>query len=163
MAHAGRVGRSVTRLIAIAAACALVALVPAASAQDFGDVLGTTIINDTLTQIGAPQVPVPNPDGTTEGGTTQPQASPEQPKSSPQPAHALGWYCKGESKRHVRGQKRTPFSQCVSAMGRLQSGKSKTARGACLPLSHKKFPGMKQTPFAVCVSGGKKLLADLGR
>ncbi|MGC9219861.1 MAG: hypothetical protein ACP5H2_00750, partial [Solirubrobacteraceae bacterium] len=30
-------------------------------------------------------------------------------------AKAYGKYCKGESKKHVAGQKGTPFSQCVTA------------------------------------------------
>jgi hypothetical protein len=28
--------------------------------------------------------------------------------------------CKGESKKHVEGQKGTPYSQCVSAAAKLQ-------------------------------------------
>jgi hypothetical protein len=154
--------RSSLRLLAVlAATSSLLALAAApAGAQTIGDVLGTTILNDTLTQINLPQVPVPDPeaDGTTpQSGTQQQQQTTTTTTTTPR---ALGYYCKGESKRHVRGATGTPFSRCVTAMGKLRKGTSTSAAAACKPLSRKHFTGMKRTPYAVCVSGGNKLLAD---
>ena len=38
--------------------------------------------------------------------------------SLPEKAKAYGVYCQGQSKKHVAGQKGTPFSQCVTAMAK---------------------------------------------
>src|SRR5258705_6133378 len=38
--------------------------------------------------------------------------------SLPEKAKAYGNYCQGQSKKHVAGQKGTPFSQCVTAMAK---------------------------------------------
>jgi hypothetical protein len=75
-------------------------------------------------------------------------------------AKAYGKFCRGESKKHVKGQKGTPFSQCVTAMAKLASGKAATPRAACKGLSHKHVEGQKGTPFSLCVSGGAKLLRE---
>ena len=75
-------------------------------------------------------------------------------------AKAYGKFCQGESKKHVKGQKGTPFSQCVTAMAKLASGKAATPRAACKGLSHKHVEGQKGTPFSLCVSGGAKLLRE---
>ena len=157
-------------LLAIAAAASVLAIVTAeASAQDgtLGGLGGTTTLIGILGGINLPQVNVP--DGTdpynteTEGGTnTTATPAPTQPVAQPPTTHALGYYCKGQSKRHVRGQKRTPFSQCVSAMGKLSKGSSSSARAACKGMSHRHVTGAKSTPYALCVAGGKQLLADKG-
>ena len=138
---------------------ALLAAIPAvASAQsDLGDVLGTTILQNTLTQIGLPQIGTPaTPDpNATEQQTTEQQAAPEKP------AHAAGYYCRGQLKKHVRGQKGTPFSQCVTAMAKLQNGDTAAPSQACRSLSRKRVKGMKKTPYAACVASGKRLILDL--
>lgn len=87
-------------------------------------------------------------------GTTDPQSRPADA------VHPAAYYCRGESKRHVRGQKRTPFSQCVSAMVKLRNGSATSAAGACRALSRRHANGMKRTPYAVCVAGAKRLLAE---
>jgi len=75
--------------------------------------------------------------------------------------HAYGFYCQGQSKKHVKGQKGTPFSQCVHAMKLLSTGKASNPAKACAGLSKKHVPhGAKGTPFSQCVSGGAKLLKD---
>lgn len=71
---------------------------------------------------------------------------------------AFGKFCKGELKKHVKGTKGTPFSQCVTAMAKLAHGNTKSPRVACKAESKKHVKGMKGTPFSVCVSGGAKLL-----
>jgi hypothetical protein len=83
------------------------------------------------------------------------------PKASlPAKAKAYGVYCKGESKKHVDGQKGTPFSQCVTAMAKLATGKTSSARRACKGESKKHVSGQKGTPFSQCVSAAAKLEAD---
>jgi hypothetical protein len=47
------------------------------------------------------------------------------PKASlPAKAKAYGRYCQGESKKHVAGQRGTPFSRCVSAAAKLKADQS---------------------------------------
>ena len=149
-------------LIALAAGLAiLLAQAAVASAQDnLGDVLGTTILQNTLTQIGLPQIgtpATPDPNAPADQQTSDQQAAPAQPA---QPVHAPGYYCRGQSKKHVRGQKGTPFSQCVTAMAKLQDGTAASPAAACKSLSRKRVKGMKRTPYSACVRGGKQLVAD---
>src|SRR3954471_4741551 len=148
-------------VLAIVAAFALLtAGATAASAQTIGDVLGTTILNDTLTQITLPNLTsqIPDPESDTQTQTQQTTAT--KPTTSPAPSgRALGYYCRAESKKHTAAKK-TPFAQCVDAMRSLRTGKMSSASKACAALSHKRVPGKKQSPFALCVSGGKQLLAE---
>jgi hypothetical protein len=146
--------RTPCRVAALATAiAALCIFVPAAPAQDnLGEVLGTTILNDVLTGITLPQVTYPDP----EANGTQPT----QPNTTTPSVHAAGYYCKGESKRHVRGFKGTPFGQCVSAMKQLKGSEGVSPKQACASVTKRHFPGMKRTPYAVCVSGGRALVAD---
>jgi hypothetical protein len=95
-------------------------------------------------------------------------AAPENPggdhpgpsASLPAKAKAYGKYCQGESKKHVAGQKGTPFSQCVTAMAKLAKGKTDNPRTACKAESKKHVAGQKGTPFSKCVAAGAKLLRD---
>ena len=98
---------------------------------------------------------------------TPPPGSPDDMYTVPKPkGHAYGYYCKGASKKHVKGQKGTPFSQCVKAMKALDKGKATSPKKACKGLSKKKLAKVKgsnrrgKTPYAICVSGGKKLLQE---
>jgi hypothetical protein len=74
--------------------------------------------------------------------------------------------CQGESKKHVAGQKGTPFSNCVTDMAHLakssQSGNSSQTNPAkaCANESKKHVAGQKGTPFSQCVSAAAKLLGD---
>jgi hypothetical protein len=83
-----------------------------------------------------------------------------KPATKPKPGNAYGKYCKNQSKKHVKGQKGTPFSQCVTAMAKLDKGKAKTPKEACKTLSKKHVKGEKGTPYSRCVSAGAKLLKD---
>jgi hypothetical protein len=80
---------------------------------------------------------------------------PEPPKhehSDHQPkGHAYGYYCKGESKKHVEGTPGTPFSQCVKAHARADHDESLTARKACKTMSKKHVKGEKGTAFSRCI------------
>jgi hypothetical protein len=87
-------------------------------------------------------------------------ATPGPKASLPAKAKAYGVYCKAESKRHVSGQKGTPFSQCVTAMAKLAKGQTTSARTACKGESKKHVKGEKGTPFSRCVTAAAKLKAD---
>ena len=74
------------------------------------------------------------------------------PKASlPEKAKAYGVHCRGFSKKHVSGQKGTPFSNCVTAMAKAATVPTTTAKAACkgLPKTHVK--GQKGTEFSRCV------------
>jgi hypothetical protein len=92
-----------------------------------------------------------------------PHYAPEKPEtpgpgaSLPEKAKAYGVYCKGESKRHVEGEKGTPFSQCVTAMAKAAKSERLTARQACKGLSKKHVKGEKGTPFSRCVKAAAQL------
>jgi len=74
------------------------------------------------------------------------------PKASlPEKAKAYGVYCRGFSKKHVKGEKGTPFSRCVTAMAKAATNSETTAREACRGLSKKHVKGVKGTPFSRCV------------
>ena len=76
--------------------------------------------------------------------------------TTPSPnAKAYGYLCQWASKKHVAGQKGTPFSQCVLAMAHAAHGAS--AKAACAALSKQHVAGQKGTLFSRCVSAAAKL------
>jgi hypothetical protein len=89
--------------------------------------------------------------------------------STPSPSNngkAYGRLCQSESKKHVAGQKGTPFSNCVTDMAHMdqssQGGnpsQTNPAR-ACANESKKHVAGQKGTPFSQCVSAAAKLRGD---
>jgi hypothetical protein len=95
-------------------------------------------------------------------GAAGPDYAPEHPAhpSHPPKGHAYGYYCKGESKKHVDGQKGTPFSQCVQAAVRADHNDALTAREACKALSKKHVKGEQGTPFSTCVKGVAQMRKD---
>src|SRR5690606_8629951 len=80
-------------------------------------------------------------------------------------AKAYGKYCQGQSKKHVKGVKGTPFSACVQAMAKVakaeNAGGNAAPRKACKSLSKKHAKGEKGTPFSRCVVGAQELKRDL--
>ena len=72
-------------------------------------------------------------------------------------AKAYGRLCRGESKKHVEGEKGTAFSRCVTAMAKAASGEAKSAREACTGLSRKHAAGEHGSPFSRCVAAASKL------
>jgi hypothetical protein len=99
--------------------------------------------------------------GMADGPDYQPQGpnyhpnhptTPQGPKSAPK-GKAYGYHCRGESKKHVKGVKGTPFSTCVKAMAQADKNDNLTARKACKALSKKHVKGVKGTPFSTCVKG----------
>jgi len=109
--------------------------------------------------------PPANPGGDHPTGQSNPGSAdkPSTPGPSASPkakARAYGKYCQTQSKKHVAGQKGTPFSQCVTAMAKLATGKVKNPTTACKTLSKKHVAGQKGTPFSQCVSAAAKLHRD---
>ena len=72
-------------------------------------------------------------------------------------AKAYGVYCKDQSRKHVAGEKGTPFSQCVTAMAKAANNDGLTPREACKGMSRKHVKGEKGTPFSRCVVAAAKL------
>lgn len=90
--------------------------------------------------------------------------SPEKPDETPGPkaplpekAKAYGVYCKTESRKHVKGEKGTAFSRCVTAMARAATNEDLTPRQACKDESREHVKGEKGTAFSRCVTAAAKL------
>jgi len=83
------------------------------------------------------------------------------PSSTPttSPTKAYGKFCQSESKKHVAGQKGTPFSQCVTAAAHAAKSSKTSASAACKSESKKHVAGQKGTPFSQCVTAVAKLRA----
>jgi hypothetical protein len=94
-------------------------------------------------------------------GATGPTYAPEHPPHPTAPkGHAYGYYCKGESKKHVEGTPGTAFSACVKAAARADHNAQLTAREACKALSKKHVKGQQGTPFSTCVKGVAQMRQD---
>lgn len=89
---------------------------------------------------------------------------PNYATSPPPQAKAYGSYCneQGASKKHVPGQKGTPFSQCVTALAHAAHNPSLTPRQTCQAqgLSKKHVKGQKGTPFSQCVVAAAHMRRD---
>jgi hypothetical protein len=96
----------------------------------------------------------------TGAGAQQTPTTPGPSASASAKANAYGKHCQRESKKHVAGQKGTPFSQCVTALAKLASGQTDSPKVACRTLSKKHVAGQKGTPFSQCVSAAAKLKSD---
>ena len=93
------------------------------------------------------------------------------PSSAQNPPYKIppGQYCKGVSKKKIPGQKGTPFSQCVTAMAKINKKQSLAPSQACASLrqikgkknANKKNKGAANKAFKACVQAGKKLKLDL--
>lgn len=77
--------------------------------------------------------------------------------SSTSKAKAYGKYCQAESKKHVAGQKGTPFSNCVTDMAQLAKSSKSNPHTVCANESKKHLAGQKGTPYSDCVSAAAKL------
>lgn len=89
----------------------------------------------------------------------QPEYHPEHPTTPPPAAQpqgqAYGFYCQGFSKKHVKGEKGTPFSTCVHAMREADHKESLNPKKACKAFKGQKHTphGDKGTPFSRCIKG----------
>lgn len=68
----------------------------------------------------------------------------------PAKAKAYGVFCREASKKHEKGMKGTPFSQCVTGVARAVTIPT-SAKAACKSASKKHVKGQKRTPYATCV------------
>ena len=123
----------------------------------------------TLALAAIPATVVANPPaghGNGNGHGPEYHPAPEKPEtpgpgaSPPEKAKAYGVYCKGQSKKHVEGEKGTPFSQCVTAMAKAANNEKLAPGKACKGMSRKHVKGQKGTPFSRCVNGVAKLRKD---
>jgi hypothetical protein len=87
-----------------------------------------------------------------EGPKYQPKHPPRGPKTAPK-GNAYGYYCRGESKKHAKGEQGTAFSRCVRAHKRAANQPNLTPKQACKDLKNQKHVahGDKGTPFSRCV------------
>jgi hypothetical protein len=108
---------------------------------------------------GTSHAPSGTLDGSDNPGTSHRPDTVGPDASLPAKAKAYGKKCQNESKKHVAGQKGSPFSQCVTAMAKLTSGQTNNPRTACKTESKKHVAGTPGTPFSRCVSDGAKQLA----
>lgn len=81
-------------------------------------------------------------------------------QSASENAKAYGVYCKEESREHVKGEKGTAFSRCVTAMARAAKNEELTPRQACKDMSREHVEGEKGTAFSRCVTAAAKLRKD---
>jgi hypothetical protein len=128
--------------------------------------LRIALIVGALTVAVAPAMALgdsPNSQGKGQGNgpTYAPgQENPGPNATPPEKAKAYGVYCKNESKKHVKGEKGTPFSQCVNAMAKAAHDERLTAKQACKGLSKKHVKGEKGTAFSRCVKAAAQLRKD---
>jgi putative hemolysin len=118
------------------------------------------IVLGALALATAPALALADPPATNPGQGNGPHYQPEKPEKTPGPnaslpekANAYGVYCQkqGFSKKHVKGQKGTPFSQCVTAAAKAATSDQTTAKEACKAFPKKHVKGQKGTPFSRCV------------
>lgn len=128
--------------------------------------LKIAVVLGALALATAPGMALAAPSPTGEANGNGPKYQPEKPETPgpkdplPEQAKAYGVYCKNESRKHVAGEKGTPFSRCVNAMAKASQSEKLTARQACKGLSKKHVKGEKGTPFSRCVSAAAKLRKD---
>jgi hypothetical protein len=91
---------------------------------------------------------------------SQKPESPGPNATLPEKAKAYGVYCKGESRKHVKGEKGTAFSRCVTAMAKAAKNEDLTPRQACKDTSREHVKGEKGTEFSRCVTAAAKLRKD---
>jgi hypothetical protein len=122
------------------------------------------VVTGALALAAAPAMAGQSPTGEAHGNGPNYNPAPETPGPKaplPEKAKAYGVYCQDQSKKHVDGQKGTPFSQCVTAMAKAAHDESLTARQACKGMSKKHVKGAKGTPFSRCVVAAAKLRKEL--
>lgn len=92
--------------------------------------------------------------------TPVPPATPGPKDGLPAQAKAYGRYCKGESKKHVKGEKGTAFSRCVRNMAQAAHRERKNPGQVCKGESKEHVKGEPGTAFSRCVTAVAKLRED---
>lgn len=93
-------------------------------------------------------------------GQGQGQSGPNYETAPPPQAKAYGKYCQGESKKHVRGEKGTAFSRCVTNVAHAANHENQRPGQVCKGKSKKHVKGEKGTEFSRCVTAVAKLRHD---
>ena len=106
---------------------------------------------------GGPDTDHPGKGKAKRQAAVETKAGAKAQSTPPSQAKAYGKHCQGQSKKHVKGEKGTAFSRCVTAMAKVASGEETSARAACAALGRKHVKGKKGTPFSRCVVAAKKL------
>lgn len=75
----------------------------------------------------------------------------------PEKAKAYGVYCRGESKKHEKGEKGTAFSRCVTNMAQAANHRSMAPGRVCKGESKEHVKGEKGTAFSRCVHSVNQL------
>lgn len=130
--------------------------------------LKIALVVGALALATAPAVAIasqPAEPGHGHGQAKGPHYTPETPEGEPpgpgaglpEKAKAYGRYCQGQSKKHVKGEKGTAFSRCVTAMAKVATDEELTPKQACKELSRKHVKGEKGTPYSRCVVAAAKL------
>jgi hypothetical protein len=95
------------------------------------------------------------------GPVYTPAPPPPGPKSGlPEQAKAYGRYCKGESKKHVKGEKGTEFSRCVKALKKAANNPHMSPGRVCKGKSKEHVKGEQGTEFSRCVKAVAQLRKD---
>ena len=102
---------------------------------------------------GQPQgVPPHGKSAKGKGPIYTPGESTPGPKNGlPGQAKAYGRHCKGESKKHVKGEKGTAFSRCVKNLAQAGKHESMAPGRVCKGESKEHVKGEKGTAFSRCV------------
>ena len=129
-----------TRIAAVTAALALTASPALAAPPDYAQGLERNSSTGVPTPVADPRPPATERTVERKGN-----------------GRAYGRYCRGQSKKHVQGQRGTPFSQCVKAMAQLAKDERSSARKACKALSKEHVDGESGTAFSKCVKGAREL------
>lgn len=90
-------------------------------------------------------------------GNHSSHATPGPHASLPQKARAYGWACRTESRKHVKGERGTPFSRCVTQLAKAATHPNMGVAQVCKGESRKHVKGEKGTPFSRCVRAAAKL------
>jgi hypothetical protein len=107
--------------------------------------------------MGKPEGAPPHGNGASHGqGAGGPTYTPSEPTPGPkaglpEKAKAYGRYCKGKSKKHVKGEKGTEFSRCVTNMAQAAKHEGMPPGRVCKGESKKHVKGEKGTEFSRCV------------
>jgi hypothetical protein len=124
------------------------------------------VVTGVMALMAAPALGAGKPETIPPTGKGQPNNGPEYTPADPTPgpkaglpekARAYGRLCKGTSRKHVKGEKGTEFSRCVTAMAKVANNEWMNPRKACQGLSKKHVKGEKGTEFSNCVKAAAKL------
>lgn len=100
------------------------------------------------------------PSGTSNPGSSHRPATPGPHSSLPALAKAYGKFCQNQSKKHIPGERGTPFSRCVTAMAKVAHDGNANPTSDCKTESKSHVAGEHGTAFSRCVSDAAKLHRD---